>query len=440
MPYTVFAILATLYSALAVRNHEQLRTCGFDLGIFTQQIASYAQLKPPMVPLLGGVNSLGDHFSPATFVLAPVYRLFPSPVTLLIAQAMLFAVAAIPLVRWATAALGGWAGAAVGLGYGLSFGIQGAINYDFHEIALAVPLLAFAMTALGQQRWTAGLAWSLPLVFVKEDLGLTVAMIGGLVALWATGRDRVRGALTVVWGLGWTALATKVLIPWFSGDGHYAQGDKLGPGALEQAARGVLGSADLRAATLFLLLLITGFAAVRSPLVLIALPTIGWRFASENSNFWGPIYHYNAVLMPIVFAALIHALGRERPRVRGYTLATVAAVAVAAAPFLPLDELRHAQTWRTDPQVSAARNLPIPAGATVGASNNLAPQLVSTYTVTVFPHFGRDRSTPEWLVVNVARPPRWPQDPTGDQEAIQQALRSGYTEVGTFEGIRVLRR
>ena len=52
------------------------------------------------------------------------------------------------------------------------------INFDFHEIAFAVPLLAFSLSALVRGRIRAAVAWALPLVFVKEDQGFTVAAIG----------------------------------------------------------------------------------------------------------------------------------------------------------------------------------------------------------------------------------------------------------------------
>ena len=44
----------------------------------------------------------------------------------------------------------------------------------------------------------------------------------------------------------------------------------------------------------------------------MVLPTLGWRFLSTNVNFWGQLYHYDLVLMPIVFAALIDGVVRAR--------------------------------------------------------------------------------------------------------------------------------
>lgn len=450
LPLSAFVIFAALYAALSLMGQRQLRTSGFDLGIFVQEVSGYAHLQAPISNLLGtGYNTLGDHFSPITALLAPFYRLFPSPDTLLIAQAVLFAVGVVPLTRWAQESFGKRIAVIVALGYGLSFGLQSALNFDFHEIAFAVPILAFSVVALGQGRWRTALLWALPLVFVKEDMGLTVAVIGALAAFWTTGRVRLWGAATIVWGLGWTALAVKVIIPALSTDDAYNQGSNLPPlgSGIADTAHGLVAG-DSRAATILLLLAITGFAALRSPLTLIAAPTVAWRFLSDNSNYWVPIYHYNAILMPILFAALIDAVIRGRRdmhlsrRAQRVIFGAVAVVAIGSLPFTPLSRLAHADGWRVDPQAVTAAEIAstIPADESIAASNNLVPQFVSTHDVTVFPRRQADTSTPDWIVVNRARPPGWPLDRAGDDKAISDALADGYVVTADVDGIEVLSR
>lgn len=450
VPVAAFLVLAPLYAALSVLGHRQLRTSGFDLGIFVQQISSYANLRAPTSDLLGtGYNTLGDHFSPITALLAPIYRLFPSAETLLVAQALLFAAAVIPLARWAVREFGALIGVVVASAYGLSWGVQAALNFDFHEIAFAMPLLAMSLVSLGTRRWISALAWALPLVFVKEDMGLTVAAIGLLVALWTAGRTRLYGFLTALWGLGWVVLAVKVIIPLMSADDSYGQGSKMPPlgAGIADTAHGFV-EGDSRAATAFLLLAVSGFAAIRSPLLLVALPTVAWRFLSDNSNFWKPIFHYNAILMVIVFAALIDAVVRSRRHgqltewgVRTIAVA-VAVFAVVALPFLPLARLAGADDWRVDPQTTAARVISdsIPRDERIAASNNLVPQFVATHDVSVFPQRPTDTTTPDWIVVNRSDPAGWPTDEEGDSKALYVALSSGYKVRYEANGIEVLQR
>ena len=46
--------------------------------------------------------------------------------------------------------------------------------------------------------------------------------------------------------------------------------------------------------TVVMLLLPTAFAALGSPLALIALPSLALRFISTNPAYWGTNWHYNA--------------------------------------------------------------------------------------------------------------------------------------------------
>lgn len=182
-PWVLALTLFAGYAVVSVGRYRHLGQRSWDLGIFEQVIRSYAHLQAPVADLKGpGFNILGDHFSPVTVLLAPLYRLFPSSVTLLVAQAALFALSAVPVARAAARLLGRGRGLAVGVSYGLSWGIQQAVDFDFHEICFAVPLLAFALEAVLARRWRAALLWALPLVLVKEDLGFTLSALAVVVA------------------------------------------------------------------------------------------------------------------------------------------------------------------------------------------------------------------------------------------------------------------
>ncbi|MDD9206063.1 DUF2079 domain-containing protein, partial [Georgenia sp. 10Sc9-8] len=127
------AVTGALYVLYAVLQWRRLEVPSWDLGIFTQLAERYAHLQPPIVPIKGeGFNLLGDHFHPALVVLGPLYRLFPSGLTLLVLQAVLLALSVVPLTRVAQVVLGrGW-GLALGTAYALSWGLQGAVAAQFH--------------------------------------------------------------------------------------------------------------------------------------------------------------------------------------------------------------------------------------------------------------------------------------------------------------------
>ncbi|GFH35863.1 DUF2079 domain-containing protein [Streptomyces pacificus] len=209
--------------------------------------------------------------------------------------------------------------------------------------------------------------------------------------------------------------------------------------------------------------------ALRSPLSLVAVPTLAWRMLSENAFHGGTAFHYSAVLMPVVFAGLIDALGRYHRagdplatrHVRA-SLVTVLAVAVVLLPSFPLAQLAQRATWRTTPHIEAARALlqRIPDGATVAASNRLVPQLTSRCHVVLFPtwpvegrlyEYGRKRTprpTAEWIIHDSRAPEAWPYRtghwpyPPEQQEAELEAAQRvyGYDRVAALDGITLLRR
>ncbi|PRH76278.1 hypothetical protein C6N75_26490 [Streptomyces solincola] len=472
LPWAWAAGLAVLYATVAVRRHLLLRTTGYDLGIFEQAVRAYAELRAPVVPLRGpGFNLLGDHFHPLVAALAPLYRLWPSPLCLLTAQSALLALAVVPLARWAARALGPAAAHTVAAGYGLSWGIASAAAFDVHEVALAVPLLAFGLEALGRRCWRAAVAWTAPLLLVKEDLGLTLAAVGAYIA-WRG--PRRLGLLTAAAGLLGSAVEIAVLLPAFHPAGGYSHGGNL-DGAAYGSLLSTLAHAPLdvlrpetKATTLVLVFAPSALLALRSPLGLLAAPTLAWRMLSGNGFHWGTAFHYSAVLIPVVFAGLIDVLSGWRRdagplaarQVRA-SLATVLAVTAVLLPSFPLAQLAQRATWRASPHAAAARSLlaRIPDGATVAASNRLAPQLTARCTVVVFPTFparGRlyeyrpeklPRPTAEWIAFDRRAPESWPYPaghwpyPLERQEAELAAAREryGYREVATRDGITLLR-
>jgi uncharacterized membrane protein len=254
-PVAWLIALATFgaYDLLSIFKYLRLDPGSWDLGIYTEYVKQVAHLHAPVVAIRGtGFNLLGDHFQPAVGLIAPFFRLFPSPQTLLVAQALLTAISVIPVCRAAQELLGTWPSRAIGLAYGFSWGLQQMINFDFHEIAFAVPLLAFSLSALVRRKLRPAVLWAMPLVFVKEDQGFTIAAIGLVMAGMGLYRLRVMrtgtqaaaasddpqawilsGVFLAVWGLAWSALAIAVIIPHFNPAHHYQYwnaGGVVGPG------------------------------------------------------------------------------------------------------------------------------------------------------------------------------------------------------------------
>ncbi len=329
VPWLIALAVFAAYTAISLSRYFRLAPGSWDLGIFTEYVRQIAHLRAPVVNIHGsGFNLLGDHFQPIVGLIAPLFVLFPSAATLLVVQALLTAVSVIPVSRAAAARLGTGAGRMIGAAYGVSWGLQQMIDFDFHEIAFAVPLLACSLSALSRGRVRAAAVWALPLVFVKEDQGFTVAAIGILIGAMSLGRARADGldraalrwgSLLTVWGLAWSFLAIAVIIPHFNPLHQYPywpDGGVLSPGGAHVSAPSVLAqfghSYVPKLRTTLLILLPVAFLALGSPLTLVAIPSLALRFVSTNSAYWGADYHYNATVMPIVFLGAIDTLARIR--------------------------------------------------------------------------------------------------------------------------------
>src|SRR5207302_263370 len=121
--------------------------------------------------------------------------------------------------------------------------------------------------------------------------------------------SRRLGIGTAVVGVLGSILEVKVLIPEFSPGGNYTYAGKLGTvlnGGITAIPEDVLHlvTPHTKVITVLTLLACTGFLASRSPITLLAVPTLAWRFMSTDKTYWGTGFQYSAVLMPIVFAGL----------------------------------------------------------------------------------------------------------------------------------------
>ncbi|MFJ6099847.1 DUF2079 domain-containing protein [Streptomyces sp. NPDC092359] len=433
-----------VYLLLSARRHATNLSTGYDLGIFTQIVRSYSELSAPHSALKGpDYNTLGDHFHPVLALLGPVYRVFPSSYTLLVCQAALVAFSVVPLMKWAHEVRGRGFGYWVGVSYGASWGLAKLVGFDFHEVAFAVPLLSLSLCAAGRGKWRSAALWALPLVLVKEDLGLTVAAIGAYVA-WRG--PRVTGIAVAVFGVAATALEMLVVLPYFNPLGQFAYWP---PEAAEEAgllmqAAGALWP-PVKWLTLLMIVAPTGFLALRSPLLLVALPTLAWRFTSSNPYYWGTDFHYSAVLMPIAFAAAVHAVSTGFKARRIMPACVVGAMVTGVTLFThPLHELALPRTWNESARVRTADELlgRIPDGATVAASNRLAAQLADRAVVSevcLFPRSFPPAEPPEWMIYDTT-------DNTDPDCATGSLLESdtpevpGYRTVETRDGISLLRR
>jgi Predicted membrane protein (DUF2079) len=199
--------------------------------------------------------------------------------------------------------------------------------------------------------------------------------------------------------------------------------------------------------TLLLLLAISGFLALRSPFVLAALPTIGWRFLSDQESYWGTGWHYSMTLMPIMFVALIDGIRRAREDrwewLRAYAShvpAVVAAVALALCLQFPFRDLVRPETYDAGWRAGAAEQVMdlIPDGASVETDLGLLTPLAGEHRVY---WLGNDNSSivPDYVVIDAWS--SWGDRPPGAAiYAMSRHPSARYTSIFARDGYEVARR
>ncbi len=474
IPWLIALAVFAVYVPISVFRYLRLDPTSWDLGIFTEYVKQYADLRAPVVDIRGaGINLLGDHFHPIVALIAPFFRVFPSPVTLLVAQALLAAVSVVPVSRAAADLLGTGAGRAIGAAYGFSWGLQQLVDYDFHEIAFAVPLLACSLSALVRGRVRAAVVWAMPLVLVKEDQGFTLAAIGIIMAV--VYRERIAGLFLAGWGVVWSFLAITVIIPHLSQAHRYLywnDGGAISPVGGHISIAGLssqlFAGSSTKLPTLAMILLPTAFIALRSPLVLAAVPSLALRFVGTNNSYWGTYWHYNATVMPVVFIAAIDGIARIRAaraardawaggkkRASGHAgdpgrlgaaverhgAAMMLATAAALAFQFPLSNLWNPQNYTIDHHVAAARAAmaQVPDGARVATDLDLLAPL-ATRTDTYW--LGNSATNPatKYVVFDTASTD-W-QPPPANVLTFVESLNHGvrYREIYVNDGVYVFIR
>ena len=481
LPTVIACAVGALYVCYSVAQWRALVAPSWDLGIFTEAAQAYSRFEAPIVPIEGpGYNLLGDHFHPLLALLGPIFRLFPSALTLLVVQDVLIAVSVLPIARFAQRLLGRGGALLVGLAYGLGWGLQGAVAAQFHEVCMAVPLLAFGGVAFVQRRWGACMAWLAPLVLVKEDLGLTV-FVAGLALAWrrrGEGRSGVLRSLAyALFGIVAFVVTVKVLLPAMNPAGTWAyslDGAASGAGtptAGTTAARAIpslwdiLTTPSVKLVTLLVLLAGAGVVGSASPWFALVLPTLAWRFAGSVEAYYGwDSWHYNAVLVPIAACSLLDVMSQwlapecaaaetgadsedEAPassnrgwRVVAWVVACVPAVSLAlTASALPLWQL---PSLTEDPRMAAAQGAldAVPEGVSVETDTTLLARLVPRRDVYWAGTTGQMETPPEYVVID-ARSYAWGGQQV-DAESWGSAAHPGhsYETVYAKQGFRVARR
>jgi len=176
-------VYAVGFSFYSIVRYLGLQTMAWDMGLYNQALYStlfegkllYYTADLPANP----TGSLfGVHFSPILLGLSPFYLIFPSPITLLVIQATVLALGALPLYYYAVEKLAEPRIPTVfALAYLGSPAVVGINWFDFHPEVFIPPALLGAIYFWSKRRW---LSYSACILVALSSIETAPVIVGAL--------------------------------------------------------------------------------------------------------------------------------------------------------------------------------------------------------------------------------------------------------------------
>lgn len=462
--FLCIAAYAAGFSALTLNRYAAFEARALDMGNLHQTVWNTAQGRffqmtnqPGTSGALGARLSL--HVEPILLPIALLYWLYDGPETLLILQAVVVALGALPLFALAKLKLHSeWLALLFALAFLLNPSIQGANWLEFHPVTLAPTFLlaAFYFLVAGRTGWYA--LFAVLAASCKEEMGLLLFMIGLYALIWL--RRYRSGLITMTLALTWALVAVLIIQQIFAdGNIHWGRYEYLGVTPLQKVTAlltqpGLVFAQLQQAAALRYLwevLQPVGFVALLAPeVLLLALPSLAINLLADFPPMH-QVYEliYVAPIVPFVMLASVMGVARLQqwskrrlPRL-GSALGWVGALLVLTGALITQQQqgyLPGGGNYRlftvTDHHRQAAAIIAqIPPTAKVSAHDRLDPHVAGRETVYIFPRID-DADTVLLDVTGSA----WPQHPNDLYTSVQALLHNGFGVAAAVDGYLLLQK
>lgn len=446
-PYYVLCILAVVYagtfSYYSIIRHINLNSGMDPLGLNSQAVWHLSNFEAPFISY-HNTNILADHMAPILVFLAPFYKIYSDPVTLLILQSFLLASGIFPLYGLARDKLdSNFLAVSLCVGYLLYPALQFANLYDFSHGNLATPLLLFTFYFFHRKSYPKYFIFLLLSLSCKEDVVPIVFLLG--VYIFFFEKRKKIGLYTVALSMFWFFFAYWVLLPYVtSGEhtqlnaGHIQRYSYLGNSMGKILSTILLHPIFIlkqilipeKLGYIMLLILPVCFISLfHLPTFLVGFSMVVANMLSTNISQSSIRFYYTATITPFVFISCVYGLrfllnkrefimkvakktgskiNLSQPCiVYGFSsliLFSGIAGSVLYSP-LPYSLDPYADEFLVEKEgVDTAQEMLklIPPDASVSAANNLGAHICNREKAFIFPsHHGE---VPEYVIVNLAKP------------------------------------
>lgn len=368
---------ALFYSVYSVTHHIKFETYIFDLGYYDQLLWLAAHGKSIFSSVIEA-HPWVDHFSPSFFLLTPLYFIWESPIMLLVFQAVFICLGAYPIYRLAIKKTKNVVfSVALVISYLTFYGLQNAIAYDFHAVALGPTLLAAIFWFYEEKNFK--FFWISLFIFagLQENFLILAAALGVFIAL--AYKDYRRGVTIFLGFILFTLILLFYLIPNFFGQNYYYLQKTPMSINLESLVKMLYTPASKIDVVLYSFVAF-GLLPILSPyfFILLGEEFFGRFLLTSNPNWWILGFHYNAILAPILAFAAIETFGKYFTKRAYIAIALLVIGTIASQLRVKTDIYKMFKSSFYDlSKTQDAKEVIklIPKDASVASTNNLGAQI-----------------------------------------------------------------
>lgn len=313
-------IYVIAFGTLSVVKHSIFNSFILDLGIMSQVTwnTAHGRLFETSLDRAGNTSLIGsymgNHVRPILLLLAPLYRLWSDPRSLLILQSVALALGAVPLYWIARRNLRSSRLQVVFVVSYFLYPALGFINlFDFHPVAFSIPFLLTAYWALLEEHDI--LFWSMIVLslMTKEELVVPIGALGVYCLLHPQWRRK--GMLLLALAVIWALICFAVIIPWANEGQPYRFFSLWAPLVSRGGSEAIeLWSWDAVYFIAHLFLPLSFFPFLAPGLFAISWPSLAYLLSSSRSALHSVGFQYPAVLIPWLFLATVQGLARVERR------------------------------------------------------------------------------------------------------------------------------
>lgn len=323
--FFLFLLVASyfiLFSGLSILRHQSLNSSYLDLGLESQAVWNTSQgrfFETSFGSSGQVVSALSYHTTPIIILVAPLYRIFADPITLLILQSLILSLGAIAVFLISQAVLNK---NILSFAFVVSYLIYPPLQYsnlsDFHYVTFATTFLLFAFYFLMKKRWFLFYLFLVLSVSTKENIALVAALIG--IYTFLVLKERLRGLIIFILSIIYFLVVIYLIFPKLGGGmGAFGRYDYLGRDTIAVAINLITHPINTLVIVFMLPKIIyllhifasVGFLPILSPAtLLLSASELLFNLLSSYNPQWQVKFHYTAAITPFVFISAIYGASR----------------------------------------------------------------------------------------------------------------------------------